>query len=113
MNKIKSLNIPYSIVVQYLSKCATEFGGSYGTKDRAAGTAFPRLELPVYLWFSTCVLGAVASVEQKLRYSNMTGVLAHQESSPVAIPSVDSIILPQQLPVSLQCTAAAANFTII
>ena len=37
------------------------------------------------------------------------GTREHEWSTRAAIPSVDSIILPQQLPVSLQCTAAAAN----
>ena len=39
----------------------------------------------------------VASVQQKLRSRN-------DEKSPFVIPSVDSIILPQQLPVTLENT---------
>ena len=58
---------------------------------------------------------AFASVQQKLRYGNRPGVLmhkrqgacVHEDSSHVAIPSVDSIILSQQL--TCHTCAAAAN----
>ena len=56
---------------------------------------------------------AVASVQQKAKVlqqeaPNMASTvkaLVHEDSSPITIPSVDSIILPQQLPVTIEKNA--------